>query len=74
MIRDSIARYLPLLAHVVPTLAIGYGIVIPRSCIAGWNSLTVGFGLSVLTTCVAYVLGQRVASTGDEGGGGRAPS
>ena len=63
MIRDSIARYLPLLGHVVPTLVIGYGIVIPRSCLAGWNSSTVGFGVSVLSSCVAYVLGQRVGAS-----------
>jgi ABC-type Fe3+ transport system permease subunit len=63
MIRESIARYLPLLGHVVPTLVIGYGVVIPRSCIAGWNSLTVGFGLSVVSACVAYALGQRATSS-----------
>jgi hypothetical protein len=55
----SVARYLPLLGHVLPTLGIGYGWVIPRSCIAGWNALSVGFGLSVASTVVAYVLGQR---------------
>jgi ABC-type Fe3+ transport system permease subunit len=61
MMRATLGRYLPLVAHVVPTLAIGFGWVIPRSCIAGWNALTVGFGLSVASTAVAYVLGQRVA-------------
>lgn len=71
MIR-KLARYLPLAGHVIPTLVIGYGLVIPRSCIAGWNELTVGFGASVLGTCVAYVLGQRLAPK--EGGCGRAPS
>ena len=72
--RYSIGRYLPLMGHVIPTLVIGYGIVIPRSCIAGWNELTVGFGVSVLGTCVAYVLGQRVGSTCRVGGRGRAAS
>ena len=61
--RSFIVRYLPLLGHVVPTLMIGYGWVIPRSCIAGWNDLTAGFGLSVIGTCLAYVLGQRAASS-----------
>ena len=56
--------YLPLLGHVVPTVVIGYGWVIPRSCIAGWNALTIGFGLSVVSTVVAYVLGQRAAAPG----------
>lgn len=67
-------RYLPLVAHVVPTLVIGYGLIIPRSCISGWNELTVGFGVSVLSTCVAYVVGQRVGSTCRVGAGCRAPS
>lgn len=62
MRRGLLVRYLPLLGHVVPTLVIGYGVVIPRSCIAGWNALSFGFALSVAGTCVAYVLGQRVAS------------
>jgi hypothetical protein len=57
-------RYAPLLGHVLPTLALGHGVVIPRSCIAGWNDLTVGFAASVVGTCVAYVLGQRVAAKG----------
>jgi len=74
MMGDRVGRYLPLVGHVVPTLVIAYGLVIPKSCIAGWNGLTIGFGASVLGTCVAYVLGQRVASTCREGGGGRAPS
>lgn len=66
--------YLPLVAHLIPTLVIGYGIVIPRSCIAGWNALTVGFGASVLGTCVVYVVGQRIASKRSAGDSGRAPS
>jgi hypothetical protein len=57
--RGVVMRYLPLLGHVVPTVAIGFGWVIPRSCIAGWNPLTIGFGVSVVSTIVAYVLGQR---------------
>ena len=74
MIRPHLARYLPLVGHVIPTVVIGYGLVIPRSCIAGWNELRIGFGASVLGTCVAYVLGQRVASNRQEGGCDRAPS
>jgi len=72
--RHRIGRYLPLVGHVIPTLVIGYGIVIPRSCIAGGNGSTVGFGLSVLGTCVAYVLGQRVTSSCSLKGRGRAAS
>jgi len=53
-------RYLtPLLGFVVPTVAIGYGVVIPRSCIAGVNELTLGFATTVVGACVTYWLGIR---------------
>ncbi len=52
-------HYLPLLGFAVPTLVIGYGIVIPGSCIAGVNALSVGFGTTVLGACLAYVAGLR---------------
>jgi ABC-type Fe3+ transport system permease subunit len=70
----ALSRYLPLVGHVVPTLVIGYGLVIPRSCIAGWNALSLGFGLSVAGTCVAYVLGQRAAASCANGACNHAPS
>lgn len=72
--KRALGRYLPLLGHVVPTLVIGYGFVIPRSCIAGWNELSLGFGLSVVGTCVVYVLGQRAAAGCGNGACDRAPS
>jgi hypothetical protein len=34
----------PLFTFVLPTLVIGFGVVIPNSPIAGVNSLTIGFG------------------------------
>lgn len=55
----------PLLGYVVPTAAIGYGVVIPRSCIAGWNELTVGFATAIAGACVTYVAGVRVALRGE---------
>jgi len=55
-------NYLPLLGFVVPTLVIGYGIVIPRSCIAGINELTFGFGSTIVGAVVTYVAGIRAAS------------
>ena len=61
-------RYLPLAGHIVPTLVIAYGWVIPRSCIAGWNALTAGFGLSLAGTCIAYAIGERAAWRGAKGG------
>lgn len=54
---------LPLLGFAVPTLAIGYGVVIPRSCIAGVNELTVGFATTILGACATYVVGVRGALT-----------
>jgi hypothetical protein len=47
----------PLLAFVVPTLVIGYGVVIPNSSIAGFNELTIGFGTTVLGACLTYCAG-----------------
>jgi ABC-type Fe3+ transport system permease subunit len=69
-----LTRYLPLLGHVVPTVVIGYGWVLPRHGIDGWSELSIGFAMSVVGTCLAYVLGQRVALGWDKGGSGRAPS
>lgn len=53
---------LPLAGYVIPTVVIGYGFVIPRSCIAGVNELTVGFATSILGACVTYGMGIRAAS------------
>jgi hypothetical protein len=52
---------MPLAGFVVPTVAIGYGFVIPKSCIAGVNELSVGFGMTVVGACVTYLLGVRAA-------------
>ena len=56
---NKVRPYLPLLGFVVPTVVIGYGFVIPRSCIAGVNELTVGFGTTILGAVFTYVAGQR---------------
>ena len=56
------ARHLlPLVGFVVPTVLIGYGVVIPRSCIAGMNELTIGFATTILGACITYVVGVRSA-------------
>ena len=47
----------PLIASVIPALAIGFGLVIPRSCIAGVNELTVGFAVTIAGACLTYWLG-----------------
>ena len=54
-------HYAPLVGFVVPTVVIGFGFVIPRSCIAGWNDLTVGFAATVAGACLTYVAGLRLA-------------
>jgi hypothetical protein len=55
-------RYLyPLVGFVVPTVIIGYGFVIPRSCIAGINDLTIGFTVTVISACITYWIGLRNA-------------
>lgn len=57
--RLSLRHFLPLVGFVVPTVAIGYGVVIPGSCIAGLNELTVGFASAIAGACVTYWLGLR---------------
>jgi hypothetical protein len=51
--------FAPLLGFLVPSLLIAFGVVIPGSCIAGVNDLTVGFASSLLGACGAYWLGIR---------------
>ena len=51
----------PLIGFAVPTLGVGFGFVIPKSCIAGINDLTVGFAATVIGACVTYWLGLRSA-------------
>jgi hypothetical protein len=54
------ARYFtPLAGFIIPSLLIGFGVVIPGSCIAGLNDLTVGFATSLLGAAGAYWLGIR---------------
>ena len=52
---------MPLIGFVVPTVVIGYGFVIPRSCIAGVNELTIGFAATIAGACATYVMGVRNA-------------
>jgi ABC-type Fe3+ transport system permease subunit len=56
-----LAHLVPLLGFLIPTVAIGYGVVIPGSCIAGVNEHTVGFATSLLAASVTYVVGVRQA-------------
>jgi len=58
---NRVRPYIPLIGFVVPTVVVGYGFVIPRSCIAGVNELTIGFGTTILGVVFTYVAGQRAA-------------
>jgi hypothetical protein len=56
----ALRHFVPLVGFVVPTLLIGYGFVIPRSCIAGWNELTFGFAATIASACLTYWAGLRL--------------
>lgn len=56
---SKVRPYLPLIGFLIPTIVVGYGFVIPQSCIAGVNELTVGFGTTILGAALTYVAGQR---------------
>jgi len=57
--RLRLRHFLPLVGFVIPTAGIGYGVMIPHSCIAGLNELTLGFASSIAGACVTYWLGLR---------------
>jgi hypothetical protein len=54
-------HFIPLVGFVLPTAVVGFGVVIPRSCIAGVNELTVGFASTIVGACITYVIGLRQA-------------
>jgi hypothetical protein len=54
-------HFVPLIGFILPTVIIGYGFVIPRSCIAGVNELTIGYTLTLVGACVTYGVGIRAA-------------
>jgi hypothetical protein len=45
----------------VPTIAIAYGIVLPRNGAASVNELTVGFAATLIGATVTYVIGVVMA-------------
>lgn len=57
----KVRHLIPLIGFIVPTVAIGFGVVIPRSCIAGVNELTIGFASTIAGACLSYWLGVRGA-------------
>jgi len=58
---DKVRPYVPLIGFVIPTVVIAYGFVIPRSCIAGVNELTIGFATTIVGAVLTYIAGQRAA-------------
>jgi hypothetical protein len=72
----KLRHFYPLLGFALPALVIGCGFVIPRSCIAGVNELSLGFGTTVLGACLTYLAGIRAAlrSTGRPRGKSHAAS
>ncbi len=60
----GMALFTPLLLHVVPTLVIGLAFVIPRSCIAGVNPLSIGFVVTVVGFVPVYLSGIALARRG----------
>lgn len=51
----------PLFGFIVPTVVFGYGFVIPKSCIAGINDLSIGFTVTLVSACITYWIGLRNA-------------
>ena len=47
-------------------VVIGYGVVIPRSCIAGLNELTLGFAATLVGACLTYWAGLRLVARDGE--------
>jgi ABC-type Fe3+ transport system permease subunit len=46
-----------LLGHLIPTIVIGFGLVIPGSCIAGINQYTLGFISSIVGYIPTFYIG-----------------
>jgi hypothetical protein len=55
----KLSYFYPLLGFVIPAVLIGFGLVIPKSWIAGINGLTIGFTISIVSACVTYWMGLR---------------
>ena len=53
--------YFPLIGHILPTLIIGFGFVIPGSCIEGLNAFSLGFFATVLGFIPVYLVGVHLA-------------
>lgn len=54
-------HFLPLVGFLVPTVVIGYGVVIPRNGIGGVNEVTIGFASTLVGATITYVIGVLAA-------------
>ncbi len=54
-------HFYPLVGFVVPSLVIGYGVVLPRNGVGGLNELTIGFASTLVGACLIYIVGLRCA-------------
>ena len=59
--RDIGLLTLILLSHLIPTIVIGFGFVIPGSCIAGINQYTLGFISSIVGYVPTFFFGALLA-------------
>lgn len=60
--RELCFSMVPLTVFTSVAALVAYGFVIPRSCIAGVNEHTIGFGVMLLVFAGCYVQGVRVAA------------
>jgi hypothetical protein len=54
-------HFVPLAGFLVPSVAIGYGIVLPRAGLSGINELTIGYASTLVGAAITYVVGILVA-------------
>jgi hypothetical protein len=55
------SHFAPLVGFLLPTIAIGYGFVLPRNGMGGVNEMTVGFATTLVAATVTYVIGVLAA-------------
>ena len=51
----------PLVAFLVPSAVIGFGVVLPRAGFGGVNELSIGHAATLVGACATYVVGVRAA-------------
>lgn len=54
-------HFLPLAGFVVPSLVIGYGLVLPGAGLSGVNEVTLGFATTLLGASLTYLAGVLLA-------------